>query len=83
MLEIAILELAHGNRNGAVAAIARAIDAGYRDRAYLQVSPLFAALAGDPDFARQLARINDDVTRQRQQVLAADWKPAGLPPATP
>lgn len=82
MLEVAMLELARGNRSAAVAAIGQAIDAGYRDRAYLQVSPLFMALAGDPEFARQLARINDDVARQRQQVLAADWKPADLPPAT-
>jgi len=82
MLEVAMLELARGNRSAAVAAIGQAIDAGYRDRAYLQVSPLFVALAGDPEFARQLARISDDVARQRQQVLAADWKPADLPPPT-
>lgn len=37
-------------------------------------------LAGKAGFERQLARITDEVARQRQQVLAADWKRADLPP---
>ncbi len=80
MLEVAVLELAHDDKDAAVVAIAHAVDAGFRDRAYLQVSPLFRKLAGDAGFERQLARITDDVARQRQQVLTADWKPADLPP---
>ncbi|WEN15559.1 winged helix-turn-helix domain-containing protein [Rhodanobacter sp. AS-Z3] len=80
MLEVALLELARGDKDAAVAAIARAVDAGFPDRAYLQVSPLFEKLAGEAGFERQLARISDEVARQRQQVLTADWKPADLPP---
>ncbi|MEO8777586.1 MAG: winged helix-turn-helix domain-containing protein [Rhodanobacter sp.] len=80
MLELAVLELARDDKHAAVAAVAHAVDAGFRDGTYLRVSPLFRKLAGDAGFEQQLARITDDVTRQRQQVLAADWKPADLPP---
>ncbi|HEV7775859.1 MAG TPA: winged helix-turn-helix domain-containing protein [Luteibacter sp.] len=77
-LEIAVLELARGNREAAVAAIDAAIAAGYRDKAYLQTSPLFRALAGDPGMARSIDTISMRIAVERQRVLAADWKPADL-----
>ncbi|HMH68798.1 MAG TPA: winged helix-turn-helix domain-containing protein [Pinirhizobacter sp.] len=79
-LELAVLELSRDRKTAAVAAINRAIDAGYRDQAYLQVSPLFIKLAGDPGFAHALDRIAADVARQRAEVLNASWRPADLPP---
>ncbi|UHQ22839.1 winged helix-turn-helix domain-containing protein [Lysobacter sp. 5GHs7-4] len=78
-LELAMLELARQRPDAAVAALDAAVAAGYRDRAYLQASPLFAALHGDPAFARVLARIDTDMARQRAQVASAAWKPADLP----
>ncbi len=74
-LEIAVLELARGNREAAVVAIDAAIAAGYRDKAYLQASPLFRALAGDPGMARAIDTIGTRVAAERQRVLASDWKP--------
>ena len=78
-LELAMLELARQRPDAAVAALAAAVDAGYRDRAYLQASPLFAALHDDPAYARVLARIDADMARQRAQVTSAAWKPADVP----
>jgi DNA-binding winged helix-turn-helix (wHTH) protein/tetratricopeptide (TPR) repeat protein len=78
-LELAILELSRNRKADAVAAINRAIDAGYRDQTYLQVSPLFIKLAGDPGFAHALDRIAADVARQRAEVLNASWRPPDLP----
>ena len=79
-LELAILELSRDRKAAAVAAINSAIDAGYRDQAYLQVSPLFIKLAGDPGFAHALDRIAADIARQRAEVLNASWRPPDLPP---
>lgn len=78
-LELALLELARRQPEAAVAALDDAVDAGYRDRAYLQASPLFRALHGDPGYARVLARIDADIAAQRARVASADWKPADLP----
>lgn len=78
-LELAMLELARQQPAAAVAALDAAVDAGYRDRAYLQASPLFAELRGDPGYARVLARIDADIARQRAQVTSAAWKPADVP----
>lgn len=78
-LELAMLELARQQPVAAAAALDAAVTAGYRDRAYLQASPLFAALRGDPGYARVLARIDADIARQRAQVTSAAWKPADVP----
>ena len=42
-----------------------AIAAGFTDRAYLQVSPLFRGLAGDPRMAEAIDRIGQHVARER------------------
>lgn len=78
-LELALLELGRQQPDAAVAALGEAVDAGYRDRAYLQTSPLFRALHDDPGYARVLARIDADLAAQRARVASADWKPADLP----
>lgn len=78
-LELALLELARQRPAAAVAALDDAVDAGYRDRAYLQASPLWRPLHGDPGYARVLARIDADIAAQRARVVSADWKPADLP----
>jgi DNA-binding winged helix-turn-helix (wHTH) protein/tetratricopeptide (TPR) repeat protein len=77
-LELVYLELAAGNRTQALAVLNKAIAAGYSDKAYLQTSPLFHALAGDPGFASAIDMISRRVAAERQRVLAADWCPAEI-----
>ena len=47
-LELTLLRLARGDRAGALAALQEAVEAGWRDRAYLQTSALFQPLAAEP-----------------------------------
>ncbi|URL58497.1 winged helix-turn-helix domain-containing protein [Luteibacter flocculans] len=74
-LELALLLQASGDRAGAIAAIADAVDKGWRDAAYLRASPLFAPLAEEPTFASVLATIARRVTAERERVEAAPWCP--------
>jgi len=77
-LDVAVLELGRDDRAAALDALQRAVDDGYRDRAYLQASALFRPLAGEPRFASLIDAIGSAVARERERVLAADWLPAGL-----
>ena len=70
-----LFELA-GDRAAAIAALDAAIDAGYRDAAYLRVSPLFAPMRSDPGFGRALAAIDARVARDRDRARAAGLTPA-------
>lgn len=78
-LETALLEQQRGHAEAALAALRAAIAAGFRDRAWLSVTPLFADLRRDPGFASVLAQIDRDLALQRQQVARADWRPRDLP----
>ena len=69
-LDVAVLELARGARAAALDALQRAVDAGYRDRAYLQTSALFRPLATEPRFDATLDAIGRAVAREREAVLA-------------
>ncbi|WMJ69921.1 winged helix-turn-helix transcriptional regulator [Stenotrophomonas sp. 24(2023)] len=77
-LEQALLLQALGQRDAAQGALQQAVDAGFRDAAWLRVTPLFAPLRSPPGIDAVLARIDADVARQRAQVLAAPWRPAEL-----
>jgi DNA-binding winged helix-turn-helix (wHTH) protein/Flp pilus assembly protein TadD len=77
-IELALLELGLGHREAALDAIDSAIKAGFSDRAYLQISPLFHALAGEPRMAAAVDRIGQHVAGERARVLAADWLPPDL-----
>jgi DNA-binding winged helix-turn-helix (wHTH) protein/Tfp pilus assembly protein PilF len=77
-LELAMLQLARHDRPAAVATITDAVKAGYSDRAYLQTTPLLQPLANEPAYASAIDTISRRVAEQRQQVLAADWRPAEL-----
>jgi hypothetical protein len=77
-LDVAVLELARGDRAAALDALQRAVDDGYRDRAYLQTSTLFRPLADEPRFAATIDAIGRAVARERERVLHADRLPAGL-----
>ncbi len=78
-LELALLEQRRGHAEAALAALRAAVTAGFRDRAWLSVTPLFAELRRDPGFSTLLARIDRDVAAQREQVARADWRPHDLP----
>lgn len=74
------------DRAAAVDALRHAVAAGFRDVAWLRVSPLFRPLADDPAFAEVVDSIGRAVAADRTRVLAAPWLPADLlnaAPATP
>ncbi len=77
-VERALLHQAQGDAGAAIADLHRAVDAGFRDAAWLRVTPLFAPLRQAPGWERLLARIEADVAAQRAQVLAASWRPDDL-----
>jgi DNA-binding winged helix-turn-helix (wHTH) protein/Flp pilus assembly protein TadD len=77
-IELAVLQVGLGHREAALDAIDSAIAAGFSDRAYLQASPLFRALAGEPRMAAAIDRIGQHVAGERARVLAADWLPRDL-----
>ncbi|MCF7752546.1 winged helix-turn-helix domain-containing protein [Bacillus subtilis subsp. subtilis] len=77
-LEGALLHQAQGDAGAAVADLHRAVDAGFRDAAWLRATPLFAPLHGATGWPALLARIDADVAAQRAQVLAAAWRPNDL-----
>ncbi len=82
-LELAMLQLAHGQRADALTTLSRAVDAGYSDQAYLQVSPLLKSLSAEPVYAQAIDGISRRVAAQRAQVLAAPWRPADLAAPSP
>lgn len=70
-LERAALELTRGDTHAALDALRAAVEAGWRDRAYLQTSALFRPLAAEPGFAALLEDIAGRVKRERDAAAAA------------
>jgi DNA-binding winged helix-turn-helix (wHTH) protein/Tfp pilus assembly protein PilF len=68
-LEIALLRLALKQTDGALDALQRAVQRGYRDRAYLQTSALYRPLAAHPQFAAVLDQIAQAVASERGAAL--------------
>jgi len=77
-LELALLEQRRQHPDAALAALHDAVAAGFRDRAWLAVTPLFAELRRESAFATLLAEIDHDVASQRAQVEQAAWRPRDL-----
>jgi tetratricopeptide (TPR) repeat protein len=77
-IERALLHQAQGDADAAVDDLQRAVDAGFRDAAWLRATPLFTALHAAPGWTPLLARIETDVAAQRARVLAAAWRPDDL-----
>lgn len=77
-LERALLHQAQGDAVAALADLHRAVDAGFRDAAWLRATPLLAPLHDAAGWPRLLAMIDTDVAAQRAQVLAAPWRPDDL-----
>jgi tetratricopeptide (TPR) repeat protein len=74
-LEIAALDIALEDRPAAIAALGRAVDAGFLDKVYLESSPLFQSLHSEAGFVRTIATIAGRVDEQRRVVLNSDWAP--------
>jgi DNA-binding winged helix-turn-helix (wHTH) protein/tetratricopeptide (TPR) repeat protein len=74
-LEIAVLENALGDRPAAIAALGRAVDAGFLDKVYLESSPFFQPLHSEAGFVRIVAIMTRRVDEQRRVVLDSDWAP--------
>ena len=74
-LEIAVLQTALGESPAAIESLGHAVDAGFLDKAYLQMSPLFRPLASQPGFARVIDTITARVDQQRQLVMSSGWAP--------
>ncbi len=77
-IDAALLANLAGDNKAAVAALQAAVSAGYRNAAYLQVSPLFAKLREDPDFAPLLQAIATAVAGERARVIASGQLPADV-----
>jgi len=67
-VDAALLLDTAGDRDAAIAALSEAVAMGYRDAAYLRVSPLFADLRQAPGFAGVLSAIDAAVARERDAV---------------
>jgi tetratricopeptide (TPR) repeat protein len=81
-LEIALLQIALGDPTSATAALNHAVDVGFLDKDYLQMSPLFRSLSRHPGFARVVETITHRVDEQRRTALAAGLIPNDLRVAT-
>jgi DNA-binding winged helix-turn-helix (wHTH) protein/tetratricopeptide (TPR) repeat protein len=77
-LELVLLEWARGQHKEAMETLSAAVQTGYVDRAYLQTSPLFQPMTGEPAYAAAIDTISRRIAAQHAQVLAADWRPAEL-----
>lgn len=77
-IEVALLRAGADDHTGAVGALGRAVDGGFRDQAWLQTSPLFRPLAGEPGFAKVVDDISRALAAERAKALAAPWFPPEL-----
>jgi len=77
-LELALLEQRRQHPEAALAALRDAVAAGFRDRAWLAATPLFAPLRQETGFTALLGEIDRDVAGQRAQVEQAAWRPRDL-----
>ena len=80
--EWALLAELAGDRQAALQALNAAVASGYRDAAYLQVSPLFSALRTDPGFAAVLQSVQAHVATERARVIASGILPEDARQAT-
>jgi hypothetical protein len=77
-LEMALIQQQLDQPGPALAALRGAVATGFRDRAWLAATPLFAPLRRDAGFGDLLAQIDADIARQRAQVERAPWLPPDL-----
>lgn len=78
-LERTLLLQALDEKAAALQALRAAVDAGWRDRAYLQTSALFRPLAAEPGFAAVLDDLAARVARERAQAGEAIRAAAATP----
>jgi len=74
-LYVAMLEAAAGRKDNALVALLELESAGYRDFLWLERLPPLAILREDEIFTEIISNMRDDVQRQKEQVLTANWLP--------
>lgn len=77
-LYIATLQAAYGDNGPAITSVQQLYPAGLRDHRLLMLWPAFNPLLGDARFQAEIRRIEQDIARQRDEVLRADWVPREL-----
>lgn len=70
-LEVALLQMAAGDRIAALSTLQHAVAEGYSDAAYLRTSPWFRQLDDDPAFDQAIDAIQARVADERDEVPAA------------
>lgn len=70
-LEVALLQMAAGDRITALSTLQYAVAEGYSDAAYLRTSPWFRQLDDDPAFDQAIDAIQARVAHERDEVPAA------------
>ncbi|GAB4193151.1 MAG: hypothetical protein Tsb002_23450 [Wenzhouxiangellaceae bacterium] len=77
-LEMVLIHQALNDGEAALAALSAAVDAGFREKDYLLISPLYAAVREVDGFDDIIQRISLLTRLEREQALAADWLPPAL-----
>lgn len=77
-LQMANLQAAYGDYDAALHNIAQLYEAGFRDHRLLMLWPTFSPILADERFQVELHRIEQDIARQRDAVLRAEWVPRSL-----
>jgi DNA-binding winged helix-turn-helix (wHTH) protein/Flp pilus assembly protein TadD len=77
-LYVAMLNATAQRSDDAILALQRLVESGYRDFLWLQLLPPLATLHDDPRFDAIISSMRNDVERQREQVLTAEWLPQEL-----
>jgi DNA-binding winged helix-turn-helix (wHTH) protein/tetratricopeptide (TPR) repeat protein len=70
-LEVALLQMAAGDRTAALSTLQHAVAEGYSDAAYLRTSPWFRQLDDDPAFDQAIDAIQARAANERDDVPAA------------
>lgn len=80
-LHLATLLASLGDEQAAAQELGEAIRLGYRDVAYLEMSPMFAGLRRLPGYDAELRRMREAASAERDRALAAPWwSPALIDP---
>jgi DNA-binding winged helix-turn-helix (wHTH) protein/Tfp pilus assembly protein PilF len=70
------LYLAHNNRfEEAIVSIEKAYNSGYVNHRWLKKLPPFYPIKDHPQFMRIIENMQNDISKQRQELLNADWLP--------
>lgn len=67
-----------GNKQQALSSLNQAYQAGYLNALWLEKLPILQKIRHEPEFLLLLENIKNDVNKQRQQLLNAEWLPTSF-----